>query len=256
MSLTVNNGNGLSTLFSSLNNNNSQTGIGDLSNLLSEYNSIRNGSYAKLAKQYYNGTDKTSNKLFNGYEKEEASVGKIKDNEKITENKSLISDVSTFKKALSAVKNDDTLFEKKTITDEKGDSKEDYDYDKIYDKLSSFAKSYNAVLEAGGDSESQTVLRNTLSMTYTVDTSRKQLESIGFEIGSDNTLSISKDAMMKGNMDTAKYLFGGTSNFTRQLETLSTNVASQAASDVYSLGGYTSTGAYKQTLESIYNTAI
>ena len=61
---------------------------------------------------------------------------------------------------------------------------------------------------------------------------------------------------MKGDMNSAKYLFTSTSNFARQLDTASTNVASQAASEVYSLGGYTSTGAYKQTLETIYNTTI
>lgn len=258
MSLTVNNGNGLSTLFSSLNsNNNSQNGVSGLSSLLSEYNSIRNGSYAKLAKQYYSGSDKVSNKLFNGYEDEKSSVTeKFKDDEKISENKSLISDVSTFRKNLSAVKSDDTLFEKKNIKDANGNEKEDYDYDKIYSKLSDFVKSYNSVIENGSESDSQTVLRNTLSMTNTVDTSRKSLESIGITVNLDNTLSIDKDALMKGDMGTAKYLFGGTSNLTRQLDTLATNVASQAASDVYSLGGYTSTGAYKQTLETIYNATV
>ena len=258
MSLTVRDGNGLSTLFSSLNNNNAQSGVGGMTSLLSEYNSIKNGSYAKLAKQYYNGTEKTSNKLFNGYKDEEGSTvtEKLKDSETIKDNKSLISDVASFRKALSAVKSDDTLFEKKEISAENGTNKTDFDYDKIYDKLSAFAKSYNAVIEAAGNSDSATVLRNTLNMTNTVDNSKKQLESVGFSINSDNTLSISKDSLMKGDMSTAKYLFGGTSNLTRQLDTLATNVASQAASDVYSLGGYTSTGAYKQTLESIYNTTI
>ena len=253
MSLTINNGNGLSTLFSSLNNN-TQSGVGGLSSLLSEYNSIKNGSYAKLARQYYS-KDPDAKKVSLNDDFKDSSV-KIKNDSKISENKSLISDVSSFKKALSAVKSDDTLFEKKTVKDENGNENTDYDYDKIYDKLSSFAKAYNSVIEAGGESDSDTVLRNTLSMTKAVDASKKSLTSIGFSVNSDNTLSISKDSLMKGDMSSAKYLFGGTSNFTRQLETLSTNVASQAASDVYSLGGYTSTGAYKQTLETIYNTTI
>lgn len=260
MSLTIKNSNDLSTLFSGLNNSNSQNSVGGLSGLLSEYNSIKNGSYAKLAKQYYGqGNSKVSNnKLFNepDIDKNSSATTKLKNDEEIKQNKSLISDVSSFKKSLGAVKSDDTLFEKKTIKADDGSEKEDYDYDKIYSKLSDFVKSYNSVLEGATESDSQTVLRNALSMTNTVDTNRKSLDSIGIKINSDNTLSIDKDALMKGNMDTAKYLFSGTSNLTRQLDTLSTNVASQAASDVYSLGGYTSTGAYKQTLETIYNTTI
>lgn len=256
MSLTVNNGNGLSTLFSSLNNSGSQSGVNGLSSLLSEYNSIRSGSYAKLAKQYYSGTDKTANKLFNGYKDENGVSDKLNADSEIKQNKSLISDVSSFKKSLGALKNDDTLFEKKTVTDADGNQKNDYDYDKIYSKLDSFVKAYNSVVDAGSESESNTVLRNTLGMTKAVDASRRTLEAAGLSVNSDNTLSVSKDALMKGDMNSLKYLFAGASNFSRQLETLSTNVASQAASDVYSLGGYTSTGAYKQTLETIYNTVI
>ena len=255
MSLTVKSGNDLSTLFSSMNNSaNAQNGISGLSGLISEYNSIRSGAYSKLAKQYYSGDaskkkgiadDKFSDvegKLTNKTEK-------LQKDSEIKENKELISNVSTFRKSLSSVKSDDTLFAAKD------DSKE-LDYDKIYSKLSSFAKSYNEVIKNGADSDSDTVLRNVLNMTKTVDSYKKQLEQIGFKIGDDNTLSIDKEAVQAGNMDTAKSLFGKTSSFANQLDTLSTNVASQAASDVYSLGGYTSTGAYKQTLETIYNTTI
>ena len=61
MSLTINSGNDLSTLFSSLNNKSNDSTSG-LASILSEYNSIRNGSYLKLAKQYYSkdSTNKNS----------------------------------------------------------------------------------------------------------------------------------------------------------------------------------------------------
>lgn len=250
MSLTVNNGNGLSTLFSSLNNNNQASGTFGLSSLLSEYNSIKNGSYAKLAKQYYSKTSDSK--------KTNDVTGKFSGtaDTEIKQNKSLISDVSSFRKSLSSVQNDDTLFTKKAIKDENGQEKEDYDFDKIYSKLNDFAKSYNSVIESGVESDNQTVLRNVLNMTNATDNNRKQLEAIGFKINSDNTLSVDKDAIKSGDMNTAKYMFSATSNYMRQIDAYATNVASQAASDVYSLGGYTSTGAYKQTLESIYNTTI
>lgn len=255
MGLTVGSGSDLSTLFSSLNNSTSTSGgVGDLSGLLSEYNSIRNGSYAKLAKQYYSGESTSKTSITS--EKFDNKLDTLNNDSTIKDNKELISDVSTFKKSLSAVKSDDTLFAKKTAEDENGNDASAYDYDKIYSKLSSFAKAYNDVIDAAANSDSTTVLRNATSMTNTVSNNKKSLEAIGFTINSDNTLSVSKDSLMKGDMNTAKTLFGATSSFVSQLETLSTNVASQAASDVYSLGGYTSTGAYKQTLETIYNTTI
>lgn len=253
MSLTINSGNDLSTLFSSLNNKSNDSTSG-LASILSEYNSIRNGSYLKLAKQYYAKDTTGKNSVLKDEFKDKSSM--INDDTKITENKSLISDVSKFRKSLSTVKSDDTLFEKKAYKDENGNEKMDYDYDKIYDRLSSFATAYNAVVEAGAESDSSTVLRNTLSMTNAVNASKKTLTAVGFTVNTDNTLSISKESLMKGDMNSAKYLFASTSNFARQLDVASTNVASQAASEVYSLGGYTSTGAYKQTLETIYNTTI
>ena len=116
----------------------------------------------------------------------------INDDTKITENKSLISDVSKFRKSLSTVKSDDTLFEKKAYKDENGNEKMDYDYDKIYDRLSSFAKAYNAVVEAGAESDSSTVLRNTLSMTNAVNASKKTLTAVGFRVNSECAVQFRK----------------------------------------------------------------
>jgi len=256
MSLTVNSSaSAVSTLLSSMNTSSQQqSGIGGMTSLLSEYNAIRNGSYAKLAKQYYsNGTNGTSKSS-----KSDELYGQFSTDDKvsITQNKALISDVASFRSAVSAIKSDDTLFEKKTVKDDNGEEKQEYDYDKIHSKLSSFVDKYNDVVNSGAESDNDTVLRNVLNMTNTSSNYKKQLENAGITINSDNTLSIDKDALKEGDMASIKTLFGSTSNFMKQMDAYATNVASQAASDVYSLGGYTSTGAYKQTLESIYNTAI
>ena len=101
MSLTINSGNDLSTLFSSLNNKSNDSTSG-LASILSEYNSIRNGSYLKLAKQYYAKDTTGKNSVLKDEFKDKSSM--INDDTKITENKSLISDVSKFRKSLSTVK--------------------------------------------------------------------------------------------------------------------------------------------------------
>jgi len=270
MSLTVKNSNDLSYLFSGLNSQSSQSSnAGGLSSLISEYNSIKNGSYAKLAKQYYSSDTSGSkiNPLSDKFSDAEDTVTnktqQLTKESQIKQNKSLISDVASLRSSVSGIKNDDTLFTKSDTVGTDGAT--DYNYDKINSKLEAFVKNYNSVIENGSESENQTVLRNVLNMTKQSDNYKTQLEAAGITINDDNTLSFDKDTL-KNSLNssgssnslenTVKSLFSKTSNYMSQIDTLSTNVASQAASDVYSLGGYNSTGAYKQTLESIYNTSI
>lgn len=270
MSLTVRSGNDMSALFSGLSNTPQNTGVSGMASILSDYNSIKNGSYAKLAKQYYSKDTKTSktNPLNDKFADAEGSVTNktqaLNKDSEIKQNKELISDVASFRKSISGIKNDDTLFAKSAVNNADGKVTTDYDYEKIGSKLAGFVKGYNEVVENGADSDSQTVLRNVLNMTKTADSYKNQLATAGITINDDNTLSFNKETLKnslnstdaKNGVDAVKSLFSKTSNFMNQLDTLSTNVASQAASDVYSLGGYNSTGAYKQTLESIYNTTI
>lgn len=267
MSLTVKSGNDLSYLFSGMNNQNAANGgASSLTSILSDYNAIRNGSYAKLAKQYYakdSGTAKT-NPLKDRFADAEGSVTnkteKLQKDTEIKENKALISSVASFRKSVSEITNDDTLLKKAS----KGTETADYDYDKINSKIEGFVKNYNSVIEKGADSDSQTVLRNVLNMTNTSNSYKEQLKTAGITINDDNTLSFNKETLKnalnstdsKNGANVVNNLFAKTSNFMQQLDKASTNVASQAASDVYSLGGYNSDGAYKQTLESIYNTTI
>jgi len=258
MSLTVNNADSISSLFSSLNSSSSSgsSSVSDLTGLISDYNSIRNGSYAKLTKQYYakDGANKATSSIMKDTDSSTKS--------EITQNKALISDVASLRSSVSGITSDDTLFGKTTVKDDKGEEKEDYNYSKISSKLENFVKNYNSVIEAGSESDNSTVLRNVLNITNYTQNYSKQLEFAGISINSDNTLSFSLDSLKEAfgsndsNVTTVKNLFGATSSFMRQVDAAATNVASQAASDVYSLGGYTSTGAYKQTLESIYNTTI
>lgn len=268
---------GSSNMFSTSSSNNtansifSSNGISDMSSLIGEYNSIKNGSYAKLAKQYY-GKD-TKNSTASDAIKDSLNTveGSVKNKTEIAQNKELISDVSSLRKSISSITNDDTLFTKVDKKNESGETVSDYNYDKINSKISEFVKQYNETVEAGAESDNSTVLRNVLNMTNTTENYKQQLSQAGISINSDNTLSydadalktsINTDAKASGSksvftgIEAVNNLFGKNSNYMKQIDTMATNVASQAASDVYSLGGYTSTGAYKQTLESIYNTTI
>lgn len=274
MSLSIKNANVVTSMFQNSNSNGifgASSGMSDMTSLLSEYNSIKNGSFAKLAKQYYGKDVKNSpaaNALNN---KLEGVDGTVKNKTEIVKNKDLISDVSSLRKSVSGIVNDDTLLEKVKSKDENGNEKEDYNFDRIAGKLEEFVKNYNTVIEDGQESDNSTVLRNVLNMTKATENNAGQLKAAGITVNGDNTLSFNKDDLVKSlngeaktdgsksvlsGPEAVKSLFAKNSNYMKQVDTLATNVASQAASDVFSLGGYTSTGAYKQTLENIYNTTI
>lgn len=246
MSLNIMNTN-VSTLFGTGNNQNNSSL--DMSNVLSEYASIKNGSFARLAKQYYSDGKKPSKDI----------SGKFSDetNTTIKENKSMISDAGSLRSAISALSSDDKLFtEKIKKKDENGKEAETLDYDKIYKKVSKFVDSYNAMIKSGGDSDDTTVLRNTLNMTKTTQRSMSMLQDAGFTINADNTLSIDEDDLKAGDMQSLKSLFGTSSVYSKSIDAFATNIASQSAQNVYSLGGYNSDGAYKQALNGIYNTTV
>lgn len=253
MSLTIKNSN-VSALFGNNNTNNDNGMNGILSgNLLADYASIKNGSYAKLAKQYYakNSDDKktANNDLY----------GQFSDATKmdISDNKGIMSDAGSVRSSISGLSSDDKLFSDKiTKKDENGNSSETLDYDKIFKKVKSFVDGYNSLVESAGDSDNTTVLRNTLNMTNTTARNKANLEKAGITVNADNTLSVDADSIKNGDVNALKSLFGSTSSYGKQIDAYAMNVASEAAHNIYSLGGYNSQGAYKQALEGIYNTTV
>lgn len=250
MSLGIQNTN-VSALFGSLNsssssNSNQTTG---LSSFLSDYASIKNGSYAKLAKQYYAKTSGKKNDVTGSFSEDTQDT--------IRTNKSLMSEAGSLRSAISALSSDDSLFtEKVKKKGEDGKETEELDYDKIYKKVSAFVDSYNSVIKSGGDSDDTTVLRNTLNMTKMTGKMESRLQDAGITLNPDNTLSVDKEDIKSADMNAMKSLFGTSGTYTRSIDMYATNVASQSAQNIYSLGGYNSSGAYKQALEGIYNAQV
>lgn len=250
MSITVNNSQDLSYLFSSINNKSSNAMSG-MTDLLGDYASIRNGSMAKLAKSYYAADKK-------GDLPGSSKLGGFDSNDRaIKEDKTLISDAGSLRSSISSLVNDDKIFEEKvTKKDEAGNETTDYDRSAISKKINSFVKNYNSMIEEGSDASDDTILRNVLNMTSATDRQKHSLSSVGIKVNSDNTLSVDEDKLKTADVSTLKSLFGKTGTYATTLDGLATNVASKAAQDIYSLGGYNSTGEYKQALENIYSTQV
>ena len=203
---------------------------------LRDYGLIRNGSYSKLIKAYYNKLTK-----------ENAST-EIDSSESLATSRS---DAKNLKKAAEAMKksNFDKVEQKVKDEDGKETTKKDYDRDTLYKNASEFVKSYNALIDSVSDLNSTTLLKKAVGMTNQTASSRNLLEDVGITINSDNTLSIDEETFKSADMNKIKTLFQGHNSYASKISykaseiyNLSDNVARTQAS-----GGnrtYTQTGSY------------
>ncbi len=223
-----------SELFDSLSTKSSEGSSS--SNFLADYASIKNGSYAKLTKAYYGKTSGSS------------TVTKEKATEKIKSNSEVKTNADALKSSSNALVESKTLFSNKVEkTDQDGNKTADYDYEKIYKALKSFVDDYNSVIKSGGESENNSVLRNTLSMTKMTKENKDLLGAVGITINEDNTLSVGEETVKKANMNDLKSLFSGVGSYAYSIATKASNISYRAAYENNKLNSYTASGAYLAT---------
>ena len=209
---------------------------------LSDYMSIKNGSYGKLLKAYY--------------KKQDAGTAESAEEEK--------KQLSLLKTKADNLKNsmldlmDEDLFEKKTIKtkDERtGEETEkvDYDWDAITKAVNSFADSYNAIISATGESDNKKVLRNATWLTQMTEANSKLLAKVGITIGEDNKLKVDADVLKKANVNTLKVLFQGAGSYADKVVQKAAQIGNAAVQGT-SAGGssYTNNADYKKLTSSGY----
>ena len=140
---------------------------------MSDWASVKNGSYGKLTKAYF---AKNS-------EKAEKAVDTSEIKETIKTNNRIKTNAEALKKSLSDVKN--------------------------VDDLKQFVKDYNEMISSGAEADNKGVLRNTLSMTQMVSKHQSTLADLGITVGEDNKLSLDEETAKKAGSSTYKALFGG-----------------------------------------------
>ena len=210
---------------------------------LTDYMSIKSGSYGKLLKAYYKKQDADKTAETAETEKKQLSLLKTK--------------ADNLKNSMLDLMDED-LFEKKTIKtkDEKtGEETEkvDYDWDAITKTVKSFVDSYNAIVGATGESDNKKVLRNATWLTQMTETNSKLLAKVGITIGEDNKLKVDEDVLKKGNMNTLKVLFQGVGSYADKVVQKASQIGSAAVQGT-SVGGssYTSDADYKKLSSSGY----
>ena len=206
---------------------------------VSDYAMIRSGTYKKLMKAYYS-QDKSGNVKSLIKEKEPASVLTAQD---------AASMGNSIKDAMNA-----SLWEKKSITekDESGNETVNLDYDReaIGKALQKFTEEYNKAVDAVGNSNSISVLRNGAYITKSTAINSKLLSKAGITVGLDNKLSFDQDKLNEADITSVKSLFTGHGSYASQLLTRSNTIANSAIPSSYNRNGNYS---YLNNLSSGFN---
>lgn len=229
---TINNYNSTdySTLFSSLTGSSSSTSGSTSNNILSDYASIKNGSYGKVLKAYYAKQDSSS---------ESSSTSTEKDTAKNLNTIQVATSALT--KSTDALLANDTksLFTKKENTA----TSSDYDRTAIYNGLKSFVENYNSLINSAGDSSNSSILRQTVSLVKNTIANEKMLSSVGITINEDNTLSIDENNCKKANINDLTSLFSGSGSFASQVSAKASSIAFYAKNAASGVSTYTSAGS-------------
>lgn len=200
---------GAADIYSSLLGGSSTSGGSDMSSLLSDYASIKNGSYGKMMKSYYAKVvdeDSTSSK----------SSSKTKE-----------TDYSSSSAARKFYETASSLGSMEFNED---------NIDELYDSVSAFIKDYNTMIKntSGSNVDSVKALGDYMNdLTYS---NYKLLAKVGITMNADRTLSIDEDTFKSvnsktgaTNVPTLKTLFQGVGSYADKLR--------DKASQVYRTAG-------------------
>ena len=191
------------------------------SSLLSDYASIKNGTYGKMLKQYY-AKQKASMD-------EDSDTSKTSSKNKAGKDAASASAASALNKSASALNNLD--YKEENI-------------DKIYDSVSTFVKDYNTMIKSSSNSSVGSVNSQANVLNNYTYANYKMLVKAGITMNADRTLSINEDTFKKADMSTLKTLFKGTNSYADQVSNKASKIY-RYSNNVYSLAStYSSTGKY------------
>ncbi len=223
-------------------NTNSNNSLGSFS--FTDYAAIKNGSYGKLVKSYYAGTDKANNDAKASSAKSSDSV-KSKaaaevDKTGLTQIKKDADELKTSAEALAG--ND--LW---NAADGKVDTA------KITSAVKSFADNYNKVIDQASKVSSKEVSQDVKFMTGMTDTFSKVLGKVGITVGTDGKMTVDEDALKKADTSTLKSLFNGNAAYGSQIADKAGSIYRDAD---MSTTIYGSNATASSALSSVYNQFI
>ena len=237
----------VSTLFSSLGSSKS-TGSGLFGINLSEYASIRSGSYGKLMRSYFSmdstkGTSKSDDSTKNTIEDLATTTSTSKDS-----TKTLAAIESDAKELTDSAKALYTRSNNKVFTKDSGGS---YDTDKIYKAVKRFADDYNSMLDTAGKSSTNRISRSVSSMKNETSYNEKPLKEIGITVDEKTgRLSVDEATFKSADTEKIKNLFNGTGSYAYSVATKAAMTESYAKSEAAKSNTYTKNGTYNYNYNS------
>lgn len=223
-----------SYLFSSLGNS-SGSSASNL-NFLSDYASIKNGSYYKLMKAYYDEPDK---------------AGEAINNAKNQASKISTSTARDSAETLSAIqKSTDGLKESADALLKTGSKSlfkktdEGIDADAVYNAVNNFVKDYNSVISSTKDSNTKTIATRSAGLINATSSYENQLGKIGITINDDFTLSLNEDTFKEAEMSDVKSLFSGAGSYAYKASAQSSLINFAADTESSRANTYNYRGAY------------
>lgn len=223
--------NSISTLFSSLSTSSSSSSSSDgLYGInLSDYASIKNGSYGKLVKSYYALDDDTS-----------SGANGTKDS--ATTLKSIQNASNGLRESAADLYTDKSLF----TANEKGE----YDMDAIYDKVKTFVDDYNNTLDAISSSETDSIASAGANMINLTNANADMLASVGITVNPDCSLSVDEEKFKSARISDVTSLFSGAGSYAYQIGAKATRVEVQAGEKAKTVDSSKSSGARTSTSTS------
>lgn len=239
-------GTSLSSFFSS--SSYSRSNSNNSISFLSDYASIKNGSYYKLMKAYYGGNDKISPLVSSTATSKESA-------KKLT---AIESGADDLKEVADELYNGGTksVFKQVDIKQEDGTTKKGYDVDAIYKKVNQFVESYNDLLESTEDVDSDSLERAAKNLKNVTNSNAKNLADIGITVKSDGSLKLDEETFRKTDMSKVKDLFNGTGSYGYQVSARASMIDYAAEREAAKANTYNKYGSYNSNYNYSYNSYI
>ena len=226
------NSDSINMLFSSMGNRNSasnNTGFYAMTSLLSDYNSIKSGSYGKVVKAYYakQAEDETDTVSKKKNDKNVTSTSTAEDSTKT------LSNIQTATDALS-----------KTTESLRDEAKSGESMDALYKTVSQFVTDYNKTIDAASKSETKNITKNLEDMVNATFVNKKLLGNIGITVGEDDKLTVSEEKFKAGSLSTAKTLFAGTGSYAYNVSLDASMINSHADYEASKANTYNTQGGF------------
>lgn len=190
-----------------------------VSGMVSDYNSIKNGSYGKLMKSYYKGqagstnaagkSDKsnrnnTLDKLI--ADRKNPTLSK----EATAANAKLNSSLKTLTTALSALQSKDTYKNKAASKNTAADKNENNANNSLAKRsLKDFVSSYNDAVKSSKKSTMNNISKNVANMMKAAKENEDKFKELGVNINRDGTLTVNEDKLNSADDERIAELFDG-----------------------------------------------